>query len=288
MPVPEAVSFVQAEEQLRNRFAGSRILLVEDNAINLEVAVALIAGVQLHIDTAENGRQAVEMVRDTDYDLILMDIQMPEMDGMEATRLIRSMPRSVGKTEDIPILAMTANVFVEDRAACEEAGMDGFIAKPVEPENLFSTIIEWLSKVEKSSATNSGPFLDEPVVQEPGASARIDTMCNNTGAIDPQELAKIFGDDFATQKNILQQFVTQTDGILGAFETAYEQRDAEQVLFQAHKFKSSARTVGANDLADLCLALEIAGRDESWDEIDRLCGGLRPAAHKVRKYVAEL
>jgi len=136
----------QAEGQLRDSYAGSRILLVEDNAINREVAVALLTGAGLLVDTAENGREAVTMVRNTDYELVLMDIQMPEMDGLEATRLIRSMPRSPGKTADIPILAMTANVFEEDRLACEAAGMQDFVAKPVEPNNLFSTIIKWLQK----------------------------------------------------------------------------------------------------------------------------------------------
>jgi CheY-like chemotaxis protein len=108
------------------------------------VAVALLSRAGLVIETAENGREAVEKVRDTNYDLILMDIQMPEMDGLEATRLIRSMERSANNPCETPILAMTANVFEEDRRAC----MDDFVAKPVDPDNLYSTLNEWLSKRE--------------------------------------------------------------------------------------------------------------------------------------------
>ena len=139
-----------AELQLRTHCAGSHILLVEDNLINREVARALLSSVGLLVDPAEDGVVALAMIQDVAYDLVLMDVQMPRMDGLEAARLIRAMADSAHKavtdTARIPILACTANVFEEDRQRCLEAGMDDFVAKPVEPKDLFAKLLKWLPK----------------------------------------------------------------------------------------------------------------------------------------------
>ena len=129
-----------AEQSLRRGYRGARMLLVEDDDINQEVALAILSETGLAIDLANDGVEAVAMARRSVYDLILMDMQMPKMDGLEATRQIRQLPGYAA----IPILAMTANAFGEDRDRCLEAGMDDFLSKPIKPDLLFGVILKWL------------------------------------------------------------------------------------------------------------------------------------------------
>ena len=131
-----------AEARLLAAFAGTRILLAEDEPINQEVACSLLEDAGLTVDIAKDGQQAVELARLNTYALILMDMQMPYLNGVDATRAIRLLPGY----SDTPILAMTANAFDEDRQICIEAGMNDHIGKPVAPDKLFDTLLKWLSR----------------------------------------------------------------------------------------------------------------------------------------------
>ncbi|HEX5801449.1 MAG TPA: response regulator, partial [Azospira sp.] len=130
------------EAAILRHHGGARVLVAEDEPINREVAADLLEYCGLDVDFAEDGRQAVAMARRERYDLILMDMQMPELDGLDATREIRRLPDYAST----PILAMTASAFDEDRQACFDAGMDDHVAKPVLPDNLYASVLHWLGR----------------------------------------------------------------------------------------------------------------------------------------------
>jgi CheY-like chemotaxis protein len=152
LPVADARPVATAEAQLKQRHRGARILVAEDNEVNQEVLLAMLYGVGLNADIAANGQEAVALAKARDYHLALMDMQMPVMGGLEATRAIRALPDWAKR----PILALTANAFDEDREACKAAGMDDFIVKPVDASALYASILNWLEQ----GGAQAGQFLD--------------------------------------------------------------------------------------------------------------------------------
>ena len=140
--LPPAEGFASAEHELQTRYRGALILLAEDDAINREATTLLIEEAGLRVDTAGNGAQAVDLARATAYDAIIMDLRMPVLNGVEAARMIRALP---GRART-PILALTASLFTKDSERCYAAGMNDFIAKPVNPEVFFATLLRWLKR----------------------------------------------------------------------------------------------------------------------------------------------
>jgi len=170
------------ESVLRHGHAGARVLLVDDNPVNREVAATLLSDAGLQVTLAADGREAVAAVGREAFDLVLMDMQMPDMDGLAATRAIRALGGAAARS--LPIIAMTANAFGEDRAACLAAGMNDHLAKPVDPERLYRHLLRWLPPVTAARATGARDPADStaPPPQTP------QTPLRSAGAADPPRL----------------------------------------------------------------------------------------------------
>ena len=223
-----------AEQRLRRDFAGALLLLAEDNAINREVACELLQAVGMRVDTAEDGRQAVAMAARQEYALILMDVQMPELDGQEAARQIRALPAA----RRVPILAMTANVFEEDRQQCLRAGMDDFVPKPVEPGHLYAKLLRWLSA-------------GQQVVHETALVKSVDI---------PDWLTSLPGCDLTRGLSLLQgdapRYVRLLEEMIQSSQREIAALEPDGMRRQAHKLKGAAANLGALRIAALASSLE--------------------------------
>ncbi|MDG4552994.1 MAG: PAS domain S-box protein [Candidatus Competibacter sp.] len=255
-----------AEDALRRRAVGARVLVAEDNAVNREVALALLDAVGLAVDTATNGREAVAKAGATVYALILMDVQMPDLDGLEATAEIRRIP---GR-ETTPILAMTANVFADDRARCLEAGMNDFVAKPVEPAALFAALLKWLPPV-PSRSSGSPPVwapAEEVADLDPACLAAIPGLDAEVG------LWRMRG-QVAGYIRLLRKFAADHAGDGAALRECRDAGDEPAARRLAHTLKGVAGTLGAVRVQVLAAELEAALRDgEPAEKIERRVAAL--------------
>jgi len=230
---------------LEKRFTG-RILLVEDNVVNRKVAVATLKAFGLEVIEAENGRLALDVVRREQISLILMDVNMPVMDGLEATRKIRTAEAMGELSGHRPIIALTANVMREAVAACLEAGMDDFLPKPFQRHQLLEALARWLSDDRGQPAQAAS----EPVTQSDPAEHAGDV------AIDPATFRNVkdaMGEEFLL---LVSEFSSSTAKLIAAVMDAAERGDVAAVARGCHTLRSSASTMGALRLGRLAAKLE--------------------------------
>ncbi|HJT36130.1 MAG TPA: response regulator [Pirellulales bacterium] len=280
----------------------TRILLVEDNEINQQVASELLRAAGYRCDIRGNGREAVETLAHAEYDVVLMDCQMPEMDGYEATRAVRQMEQSRGGgRRPLPIIALTANAMAGDRQRCLEAGMTDYVKKPLNRHELIATL-------ERHISDAAGPVPAPPatpaelarapvapaLVAGPAVTPRVGSPAATTPPaasaappLDCQSLIERFLGDWEFVEGILEKFQQQVDVDLEALERSILDRNAEQAALLAHRIKGAAANVSATEVSRIAAELERMGRAAMLDNADERLAALRSESRRLDQFIRD-
>jgi PAS domain S-box-containing protein len=239
-------------ETSESSLAGLRVLLAEDNPVNQKVALRLLEKWKCVTHAVSNGSEALSALENGSFDMALMDIQMPVMDGYEATREIRRREQIQGG--HLPIIAMTANAMEGDREKCLSAGMDDYISKPVKPADLFQALLRWRGA--------TAPSASDPVHEQPLT-------------LDREQLQESLSGDPERAQEVLSEFLSATDGLLAALVQALETGDSAEIERAAHQLAGSSRMVGGAAFGRVCTEIEAKGRCGRTEEAQTLFAHLQ-------------
>ncbi len=247
-------SNAQKDEELEaaKSLRGAKVLLVEDNEINQELALELLAGAGITAAVADNGQLALEILEKEQFDGVLMDCQMPVLDGYAATREIRKQERF----KDLPVIAMTANVMAGDREKVINSGMNDHIAKPINVREMFTTMARWIKPSKPVSAEFSSPIQEVP---EEADFPVLDGIDTNTGLKRTQGNKKLY-------RKLLLKYSASNKDFLGQFKQAQESSDPEASTRCAHTLKSVSGNIGATNVQEAAAMLESACKENQPEE----------------------
>ncbi len=272
--------------------AGLKILLVEDHPINRKAVLMMLNQANIQVTTAENGQEAVSLAGQNRFDLILMDVQMPVMDGLEATRQIR---HHEGENASVPVIALTANVMAESRSHCFAAGMTDFLAKPVTKSDLLRLVQKYCAAGQSQPAkqaavpvpenVDSGPHPPSADVFEPEIKPDTDESSTPSPRIfDHAGFMERYDHNIEFAAEIMQDFLKELSGILERVQNNVTSRDGDAADRVVHKLKGAAGYAGAEDISTLCHAMRRSLEHQAWQEVDR---ALVLLADSARRFAAE-
>ncbi len=274
---------------------GARVLLVEDNRVNREVALRMLGNLGIDVAVAKDGEEAVARVAADRFDLILMDCQMPLMDGYEATRAIRDWELRTGQAAEprIPIVAMTANALQGDREKCLDCGMDDYISKPIKREVLNAALDRWLTR----HAVPTRAFKPDSDVAAPASASKSPAIApDSNSAAAAADLQSLDWDALSRLRELMEEefgqmmaaYLTDTPAQLEAIAAGIHERDARVVSRAAHSLKSTSATVGAVLLSGAAAALEHTAAESDWlVQAQGRLAALRCEFNKVRPELTE-
>ncbi len=253
------------------------ILLAEDNIFNQKVALAVLGKSGFSADIANNGREAVEVLRKKAYDLVLMDMQMPEMDGITAARMIRN-PDSGVLNPHVPIIALTANATMEDRQKCLDAGMNDYIAKPIDPEKLVS-VISRVGEAERNPPDQSALEMAGSAIAAPALLSEI---------FNRQDFLNRLGGSETLLKEMIADMPAHFSEVIGQIRKATDKRDAAETGHLAHFLKGISANVSAGRIRDITSQIETAAKENRTDSIASLTNRLEQEAEMFREAVSAM
>ncbi len=251
------------------------ILIVEDNMTNQQVAIGMLKKMNQKADAVSNGQEAIRALAEIPYDLVFMDVQMPVMDGLEATHTIRNHSSEVLNPK-IPIIAMTAHALEGDRERCIQAGMNDYLSKPIEPKTLAEKLNQWLPQTE----------LTIPKKAAQAASLAADSK--DEGIFNYAEFLNRLMDDRELALRILSAYLEDTPQRLQLLQHFLQSNDLEGIKRQAHAIKGAAANITAAALEKLAIELEASARNEELEEIHRLVPEILDRFEELRKILLEL
>jgi PAS domain S-box-containing protein len=251
------------------------ILVAEDNPTNQDVISRQLNMLGYTCEMAEDGKQALEAWHSEHYFILLTDCHMPEMDGYDLAGAIRKEEKNTGQRA--PIIAITANALQGEADRCLAAGMDDYMSKPIDMKELRDKLRRWMPHFTPSAKSSTATPRKKKSVSK-----------KSSAPIDERALKEMFGDDSDMIKEILNDFVQPSLDIIDEMKSAYTKHSANGIKQAAHKLKSSARSVGANDLANLCTALETAGKDDDWNNIENNVPSIDGLMNAVENYINKL
>jgi len=251
-----------------------RILLAEDNAVNRRVALKTLERLGYRADAVVNGAEALEALARRRYDVVLMDVQMPVMDGIEATRIIRALEREASPPQHLPIIALTAHAVKDYIDACLKAGMDDYLIKPVWRQNLIDRVDFWISQGASPDSAAQPASLVSSVAASGACHAAGDAPLDFERA-----LAEFEGNrEFLT--GLLERFLENVRNQLGTIREALDRADAEILRREAHAIKGGAANLAAVELSSAAAELEITAKSGSLGEA---AGGLEKLEKAYRR-----
>lgn len=259
----------------------ARILIVEDNPVNRKVVRYMLQKLALQSESSGNGREALEALAKSRYDLVLMDCQMPEMDGFETTAAIRRREKA-SHAKRMPIIAMTANAMLGDREKCLAAGMDDYLTKPLELENLEAALKTWLPP---TTFHGLQPIESRsPLVGQLDDNAPSTAM--ETPPIDLEHLSGTFNQDHQIVEELLALYLDTTPPLLERLKAAIELKDVAGAK-AAHELKGASAYIAAREMADLAREAEQAIGNEAWEQAGEVMEQLETAFIRVLAFAYE-